>query len=528
MQRQIRILDSQQTERLFQSGYHGKIPGRGDFVYNGLPRDFIEPWDAWLQGAISNSRNRLMDQWLQTYLTSPIWRYYLAPGLCGKHAWAGVVMPSVDKVGRYFPFTVACSLPADFNPFDLMAEQGKWFVEVEELMLALLDENQPSLAGFDQKIELLNQHFDEQFYMDKNLSGVGSGPLWRLPLSAIDEAAMSCSELSKQMLSVRFSTYSLWWSDGSEQVTPSLLVSAGLPAGESFTAMIDGQWAATAWESWPSPSHKPEVNIDKYLSTDLSVDQLISQLLVADEVGKKLTPLSWKSNAMTHVGRVRNANEDACLELPVRGMWVVADGMGGHAAGELASNMVVDDLSRIESSGTLGEFVDDVKTCLDSVNQKLMEKAHEKAVSVIGCTVVVLVMIGRRAAFLWAGDSRIYLSREGELQQLTQDHSYDPVERLGCGGDVNVSNIVTRAVGAGSELDLEVGYVDLKAGDCFLLCSDGLNKEVTDIEIAESMCGKNVLAATHQLIDLSLERGARDNVTVVTVQISATDENRKV
>lgn len=519
-------MDSQQTEHLFQRGYHGKIPGRGDFVYNGLPREFIEPWDAWLQSGIASSRNRLLEQWLDTYLTSPIWRYYLSPGLCGKHGWAGVMMPSVDKVGRYFPLTMVCSLPVGLNPFDLMSKQTSWFVEAEELMLVLLDENQPNLSDLNQKVEQLGDYFNRQnsSSCEEEISpGIfGLGPLWRLPLKAVDEVAMSCSELSRQMLAARFSTYSLWWSDGSEQVTPSLLVSAGLPSADSFTALMDGQWAEGAWEEWSCSSnvrHEHDGTIESNLSPDLSIDQL----LLSDRdkhINNRGTAslLNWHSSGRTDVGKVRTANEDAYLDLPGMGLWVVADGMGGHHAGALASGMAIDYLRNLERSETLNEWVDNANIRLQSVNQKLVEKAREQAVATIGCTVVVLMMIGQRAAFLWAGDSRIYLSRDGELRQLTTDHS-----DVGAGNPL--SNIITRAVGAGSELELDVGYVELKAGDRFLLCSDGLNKEVTDVEIADSLRSDDALATTQQLIDLSLARKARDNVTVVTVQISINAES---
>jgi len=528
-------LDSQQTERLFQRGYHGKIPGRGDFVYNGLPREFIEPWDAWLQNGIASSRNRLLEQWLETYLTSPIWRYYLSPGLCGKHGWAGVMMPSVDKVGRYFPLTMVCSLPAGLNPFDLMAEQTRWFVEAEELMLLLLDENQPNLNDLDRKIEQLGDYFNRQNSSScegKVSPGVfGLGPLWRLPLRAVDEVVMSCSELSRQMLAARFSTYSLWWSDGSEQVAPSLLVSAGLPSADSFSALMDGQWAEGAWEEWSFP-HSVQNDHDGTIESNLNPDLSIDQPLFPDSekhINNRETTslLSWHSSGKTDVGKVRTANEDAYLDLPELGLWVVADGMGGHDAGELASGMTIDDLRNIERSETLNEFVDNAKIRLQSVNHKLVEKAQEQAVSIIGCTVVVLMMMGQRAAFLWAGDSRIYLNRDGELRQLTKDHSDDPVAQFSHSGVETgnpLSNIITRAVGANSELELDVGYVELKEGDRFLLCSDGLNKEVTDIEIADALRSDDALAATPQLIDLSLARKARDNVTVVTVQVSVNAE----
>ncbi len=536
-----RALDRVQTESVFQTGYYGKIPGRGDFVHHCLSREFIDPWDAWLQISIASSRNRLMDQWLDTYLTSPLWRYYLSPGLCGQHGWAGVMMPSVDKVGRYFPLTMACSLPAKFNPFNLMSDQAQWFVETEALMLSLLDEQRPDLDEFERKVEQLSGHFDEhksRYHAEKKSPGIlGLGPLWRLPLADVDAAVLTCSELSRQMLAARFSTYSLWWSEGSEQVTPSFLVSSGLPSADSFSSLMNGLWVEAGWEEWPlsssfsipsSPSSIAiqEENPECSLNDNLEALLIYGDNLVKNQQAKSL--FNYHSSAISHEGKVRLTNEDACLDLPEQGLWVVADGMGGHTAGQLASSMTVDDLSYIERPDTLNEFVDNVKQRLQSVHQKLLVRAQEQAVSIIGCTVVVLMILEQRAAFVWAGDSRVYLSRDNELQQLTKDHSYEAMaqfahEGVNVGKNNQLSNIVTRAVGANSELELDVGYMELKEGDRFLLCSDGLNKEMEDCEIAKLMQGDNTLEITQQLIELSLARGAQDNVTVITVGLSTAE-----
>lgn len=499
------------TGTFFKTGYHGKIPSRGDFVYYGLPREFIDQWDAWLQSAITNSRNNLTDQWLDIYLTSPIWRYYLSPGLCGNHAWTGLMMPSVDKVGRYFPMTMACALPTEFNPFDLLTNHKHWFMETEEMMLGLLDEQYTDLSKFKKKAEQLTKHFAN--HEASTQARLGLGPLWQLPIPSIDEAASTYSELSRQMLSARFSTYSLWWSNGSERVTPSLLVSAGLPPAESFTTLMDGQWENSVWEAWPTL----KIAQDKQLNTSQpSPKSPIEQ----PEPDIKITPLMWRSSAISHVGQIRKVNEDACLNLPDSGLWAVADGMGGHAAGDFASNMTIDVLSNLEPATTLNDFISNATDHLKFVNEQLLKQAEERSVSTIGCTVVVLLMFGQRAAFLWAGDSRIYLSRDGELQQLTKDHSYE-TETPFANEEMSerYANIVTRAVGATDELELDIGYLDLKAGDRFLLCSDGLNKEVTDTEIAQIIQGDDVLGVTQQLINLSLQKGARDNVSVAIVEV---------
>lgn len=135
------------------------------------------------------------------------------------------------------------------------------------------------------------------------------------------------------------------------------------------------------------------------------------------------TPFRWQSASCSHVGRVRRINEDAMLDQPERGLWAVADGMGGHTLGDVASRMVVDALAHLPQTST-----DAIRACLAEVNRRLMTEAAMRDVQVIGSTAVVLLASGSHCSCLWAGDSRIYRYRDGVLQQLTRDHSH--VEEL--------------------------------------------------------------------------------------------------
>ena len=113
------------------TGFYGKTPALGDFITRNLGREFTESWDAWLQSCLNFSREELGDYWLQTYLTSPIWRFVLSPGICGGHGWAGAVMPSVDRVGRNFPMAIVCPLVQDADACQIYAQGGAWFDAVE-------------------------------------------------------------------------------------------------------------------------------------------------------------------------------------------------------------------------------------------------------------------------------------------------------------------------------------------------------------------------------------------------------------
>jgi len=234
----------------------------------------------------------------------------------------------------------------------------------------------------------------------------------------------------------------------------------------------------------------------------------------------------WRSSTLSHVGNVRQLNEDSCLDRSSIGLWVVADGMGGHAAGDLASQMIVNALSCVPAPTSLSRFVEDVEASLISVNSKLLKLAREKN-QTTGSTVVAMLAHGRHCVLIWAGDSRAYRLRDGELAQMSTDHSQVELyieqglmTREEARGHP-ASNMVTRAVGASEEILLDMEVVELAPGDRYLLCSDGLDKHLSDIEIAGVLAAGDVDTAAAALIERTLERGANDNVTVSVIDILA-------
>jgi serine/threonine protein phosphatase PrpC len=241
---------------------------------------------------------------------------------------------------------------------------------------------------------------------------------------------------------------------------------------------------------------------------------------------------SWISSGTTHVGTVREVNEDNYIERPELGLWVVADGMGGHSAGDIASTMVVDALSIIERTGTNEEFIQKIIDTLSITNQKLRQMAFSRfgKKSMVGSTVVVLVCFEGRYTILWAGDSRVYLYQKGLLEQVTRDHSH--VNELVDSGALPqeeaeahpLANVITRAIGAAQDLNIERLDGDLTSGDIFLLCSDGLNKELTDSEIQQFFKTENVVDINKALIHSALIRGAKDNITAISVKVDNEDE----
>ena len=237
------------------------------------------------------------------------------------------------------------------------------------------------------------------------------------------------------------------------------------------------------------------------------------------------TALAFDFVGRTHVGKVRELNEDAWFGREDVGLWAVADGMGGHRAGEVASGLIVDALARVDASTSGYAFLDDVRRSIEDVNRTLLARAALLAPgTIIGSTVVALLAYERHFACVWAGDSRIYLLREGRLEQLTRDHSR--VQELIDQGALSRedarghrrANVITRAVGVTDHLALDMLQGPIHSGDVFLLCSDGLTGALEDREIAALLDGDDLASAADALIGRTLDRGARDNVTVVLVR----------
>jgi serine/threonine protein phosphatase PrpC len=235
--------------------------------------------------------------------------------------------------------------------------------------------------------------------------------------------------------------------------------------------------------------------------------------------------MGYCSAVRTHIGTVRQRNEDAVLDRAEIGLWAVADGAGGHERGDYASARIVEALAAIDAAHSGARLVQEVRTRLDRVNKELRAKATVFGPNALICTTVVALLIDAgEARVLWAGDSRLYLMRAGRLRQLTRDQSYvqDLVDR----GEITreeaaghpLSNIVTNLVGGSDELIFEERHEQLETGDVLLLCSDGLSGSVNDAEIAEVLGGYRVSTAADRLIECALAQGARDNVSVVVIE----------
>ena len=232
----------------------------------------------------------------------------------------------------------------------------------------------------------------------------------------------------------------------------------------------------------------------------------------------------WTSASRSHPGHVREVNEDACLDQATAGLWAVADGMGGHTLGEFASGLAVQGLKDLPAAEDLEQRVSAAIGRLREVNRRLRAEAQWREVPLIGTTIAALVAAGGHCSCLWAGDSRIYLFRAGGLVQLTRDHNHleaacsRPIARSDDTLARPRKNWITRALGAEDTLDIDRATVELKDGDIFLLCTDGLSNEVGELSIEQALLPGVCRMACDTLLDLALGGEARDNVTAVVAR----------
>lgn len=232
-------------------------------------------------------------------------------------------------------------------------------------------------------------------------------------------------------------------------------------------------------------------------------------------------PIVFRGSGLTHVGRVRDNNEDAILTDPDGALWAVADGMGGYGHGDMAADIVID---RIASLADNALAAPGLRMLIEEANRMILARAAEQGIALMGATVVAAMIQNGVATIAWVGDCRAYLWRGGQLRQLTRDHSV--VQELIDSGLLDPDqrethpqrHVVTRAVGVDSRIEVDTMSLQMVLRDRLILCSDGLTTCVSDAEIAAIMARPADPRTTCRALALqALENGAPDNVSVVSI-----------
>lgn len=236
-------------------------------------------------------------------------------------------------------------------------------------------------------------------------------------------------------------------------------------------------------------------------------------------------PIFWHTNSATDKGLMRQDNEDAVLSRTEANVWLVADGMGGYEVGDVASDMVVKAIEEVDNEKDLNSIVNAVETKLIAANQRISEYSEIMLNGrTIGSTAVTLIIRGRVGVCLWVGDSRLYRLRNGQLTQLSRDHSQ--VEEMLQQGMIKPEdaanhpdlNVITRALGAEPEVYVDINVFTTQVGDVFLLCSDGLHNVVEAEDITETLSSTHIDQVSQRLIEQTINNGAPDNVSAIVVK----------
>lgn len=229
-----------------QTGAYGKLPAYGDFIFRNLGSSFINPWDEWLQHYVSASKEQIGEDWLNIYLTSPIWRFALSAGVIDENVWSGLIMPSVDKVGRYFPFSIVRSFTTPISPVNYLFTQQAWYQQVESLCLQALD-GEIDVDELVASADNVSANFHDLYQPTSHLGDSGS---FVVGLASEDELSLNDSLpcLLNASLSSSLASFSLWQTQGSELIGPLVFSCQGLPPIGGISAMLDGQWQQRNWK----------------------------------------------------------------------------------------------------------------------------------------------------------------------------------------------------------------------------------------------------------------------------------------
>lgn len=239
-------------------GLHGKVPARGDFVTRRLDAEFAEAWDGWLQRALAASREALGAGWLEAFLSAPVWRFLVSSGMYSRTGWVGVLLPSVDRVGRYFPLTLAA--PIDTDGIDFPATLAKLLPWLDQLEALALEALTPDLdfEAFDRRVAALV--LPEGVAVPAAMQAMTEDDTVPLGAPAVLYQAWSCAagppldELLRQFPAR--ASEAVWATRGGDAFGPHVASSGGPIPGRQFCALLDARWTEHAWQLAPSPSKR--------------------------------------------------------------------------------------------------------------------------------------------------------------------------------------------------------------------------------------------------------------------------------
>ena len=424
------------------------------------PQGFVDAWDAWLQECLHVSRQQLGEGWLDLYLTSPVWRFVLAEGICGEAAYAGVMLPSVDRVGRYFPLTIVSPLEPGSCILEAACDTGRaWFDAAEALALRALDASDLDLHAFDAEVDALPglgacaalgessrlMELVAQAGFPRRASSSHISMLGDTPQRAINTFASI--ELQKA-----FRPCALWWTQGSEAVRPGWLVTNGLPAPSGYVAMLSGQWLAAGWNSVEfasqllaqEPAAAPATTVTESLEAEVTQPPVDLQIAAAHSPPRHGVRASVAARYMMR---------------PETGLWgmvVATDGSDPGARADLIADVTHD----LAPQATLTTGIESARRAL----QKVLAP---------GTGVILFLCQRTEYAVMWSGAVQAVLFRSGSAVDSMGGESTEEEAGVPGSGADDGGLLALLSAPATREATLSVRYGELQANDLWVLGSQG-------------------------------------------------------
>ncbi len=473
------------------AGFFGKLPSAGDFVQRRLPAGFVDVWDRHFENAVAESRGALGGGWHAAYQASPVWRFLLAPGICGESAWAGIMGPGVDRVGRCFPMVIAAAVAADVACCKrTLAEGSAWFDAAERVHAAAQADAAISVDMFDGQVAALAGPLDvSQPPAAEFLRGIdwNAASHWRLPLPTSAAAASFLDGLWTRLAAVP-GHWCLWWTAGGERVPASTLVTNGLPQPRAYAGFLDAGHSAAPWQSpgmsegAASRQHAlPEDAsglIDRAMATPAAPSaawlpndlELLPNLGMAPETS---VPESSAEHVAVGVAAVSGAGV-VVVHRPDCALTLVAAEVG-HPDRRQQAVAEVSVIARDLPGAELAAGMQVLRTQIMALNPRLRQASEDLIDPVLeDCAVIAVQIAGDQAGLLRIGTAAAWHWRHGRLQPFFANSAAPPAASAGSDDDFDdllFSRVSLSAPGLGATTQPTCGEVlcAVEAGDRLLL-----------------------------------------------------------
>lgn len=471
------------------AGFFGKLPSAGDFVQRRLPAGFVDVWDRHFEGAVAQSRQALDGAWHEAYHASPVWRFLLSPGVCGESAWAGIMGPGTDRVGRCFPMVIAAAVAADpAICSQTLLDGSSWFDAAEQVHNAAQINAATSVDAFDEQVAALAGPLDvAQPHALEFLRGVnwGAGSHWRMPLPTRAAAASFLGGLWTRLASTP-APWCLWWTTGAERVPASVLITRGLPQPEAYSGFLDASYSVVPWqalgefEETGSRQHEPlavaadPVGVAPMAATAWLPDD---PELFSDMGTSAPAPAAAPEVTDVAVGQV--AGEDtiagvAVLDRPDCALTLVAAEVGKPDPRQRAV-AAVHAIGRDIYGGELAGGMQNLRMRIMALNPSLRQASEDLIDPVLeDCAVIAAHVANAQVDLLRIGTAAAWHWRQGRLQPFFARSDTPPAAAGGSDDDIAdllFSSVSLTAPGLGATAQPTCGEVfcAVEAGDRLLL-----------------------------------------------------------